>query len=77
VVCTANTAQPFFETEQSTATVPTNTSKVKQKKGFDSDSTKTSTYLAKHDVFAIEPRRIDGANKELRSIGTGTGIGHA
>mmetsp|Transcript_16340 Transcript_16340/g.31884 ORF Transcript_16340/g.31884 Transcript_16340/m.31884 type:complete len:211 (+) Transcript_16340:258-890(+) len=32
--------------------------------------------LSKDDVSTIEPRAVDGANEELRSVGVGPGVGH-
>ena len=32
--------------------------------------------LAKHDVFAVEPARLDRRNEELRAVRVGTSVGH-
>jgi hypothetical protein len=34
------------------------------------------TYLAKHHVLAVQPRRLGRADKELTAIGVRSGIGH-
>lgn len=34
-------------------------------------------HLAKHDVLAIQPRRLNGRNEELTAVGVAPGIGHA
>jgi hypothetical protein len=33
--------------------------------------------LAKDHMLSIEPRGVNGANEELTSVGTGSGVGHA
>ena len=33
-------------------------------------------HLAEHDVLAIEPLGLGGAQEELRPVGVGAGIGH-
>ena len=41
------------------------------------DNVQTGGDLAKNNVLAVQPGRIGGTDKELRSVGVGSGVGHA
>ena len=32
--------------------------------------------VAKNNVLAVQPRRLDGGQKELRAVGVGASVGH-
>ena len=40
------------------------------------DNVHTISNLSEHDVLAIEPSGLHGADKELRSVGVGSSVGH-
>lgn len=41
-----------------------------------SDNLHSFDNLAENDMLVIEPLSLDGGDKELRSVGVGSGVGH-
>ena len=41
-----------------------------------SQTSSTGPHLSEHDVFSVEPGRLDGGNEELTAVCVWAGVGH-